>query len=631
MVLQDALFRDCREVVAVLSPDGRVLHISDAIADLLGHRAEALTGEPLDGHIHPDDVEEARHRLDLRVKAPAGSSGRAVFRFRHAEGGWRWLEVATRNALADPTIGGLVLNIRDISDRIVLSERLRASEARYRTLAESVPVGILQAGADGQVLFANARLAGITGLEPDQLLGGGWLDAVHPEDRGRVAAEWRLDPHRDPQPTDFRFLDPEGMGTERRVLCQRIPLEDGGLLATLTDVSEYVHTANALRLSEARNDAILDTAADAILTVDEAGVLLSFNRAAEAMFGVPAGDLLWRPLDRLISLADLREESGLRLEFTPGQTTALVARDRAAAAERADGTRFPVELSVSASEVEGRRLYTAIIRDVTERRRAEAELLAAKEAAEAGDRAKSTFIATMSHELRTPLNAVIGFSQLIEAQTGQTPGERRRDEQLRDCVGAIRQAGEQLLAIIDDILDMARLDAGGLALIEGLVDLSALVERAVADLCFHSTRQEVAVEVATDGDLPPMRGDERRLGQALGNLLSNAVKFSHPGTTVRVTAGIAPDGWVELSVRDHGVGMQPENIAKALTPFTQLDQGETRRHEGIGLGLPLALRLVEAHGGTLTLHSAPGQGCTATIRLPPSRVMSIAELLAMMS
>ncbi|WP_247893848.1 histidine kinase dimerization/phospho-acceptor domain-containing protein [Azospirillum endophyticum] len=255
--------------------------------------------------------------------------------------------------------------------------------------------------------------------------------------------------------------------------------------------------AEALRLSEVRNEAILDSVADAILTINEAGVLLGFNRAAEAMFGVPSEELLWRPLDRLIPLADLREEGGVRLEFASGQTTALVARDRAAEAERADGTRFPVELSVSVSEVAGRRLYTAILRDVSGRRRVEAELLAAKEAAEAADRARSIFVATMSHELRTPLNAVIGFSQLLEARAGQVGGEGQTqgDERLRSCVGAIRQAGERLLAIIDDILDMARVDTGGLSLTDGAVDPSVLAERAVADLRFHSTRQGVTVEV----------------------------------------------------------------------------------------------------------------------------------------
>ncbi|MFP5512021.1 MAG: PAS domain S-box protein [Alphaproteobacteria bacterium] len=614
--------------VAVLSTDGRVLQISQAAADVLGHPPQALTGTTLDRHIHPEDLQEAQQRLRIRAVAPAGSCGRAIFRFLHADGSWHWLEAIARNELDDPEICGLVLTVRDVSEAIALSERLRASEARYRTLAESVPVGILQANAAGQVLFANARLAAITGLEPDRLLGDGWLGAVHPDDRARVAAEWRIEPGRDPQPTDFRFHDPEGAGADRRVLCQPILMEDGGTIATITDVSEYLHTANALRLSEARNEAILDTVAEAILTVDEAGILLGFNRAAEAMFGVPAGDLLWRPLDRLIPPAHLREEDGVRLEFLPGQTTALVARDRAAEAQHADGTRFPVELSVSASEVEGRRIYTAILRDVTERRRAEAELLAAKEAAEAADRAKSTFIAAMSHELRTPLNAVIGFSQLLEARTGTQPAGGHGQQ--RDCVAAIRQAGEQLLAIIDDILDMARVEAGGLSLAEEPVDLSALAAQAVADLEFQANRQNVTVEVVADGDLPPIRGDTRRLRQALDNLLSNAIKFSHPQGVVTLTMAPATDGWVELAVRDRGIGMRADDIATALTPFAQIDQSATRRYEGIGLGLPLALRLVESHGGTLTLDSAPGQGCTATVRLPPSRIMTIEDMLASM-
>ena len=619
----DAPCRMSDGAVAVLSMEGRVLRINQAAAEVLGHPARALTGLPLDRHIHPEDLEEARQRLRIRAAAPAGSSGRAVFRFRHADGGWRWLEVTARNELTDPQIGGLVLTVRDVSAAIALSERLRASEARYRTLAEAAPIGILQADAAGQVVFANTRLAAITGVGPERMLGDGWLGAVHPDDRARVAAEWRSEPGRNSQPTDFRFHDPQGAGPDRRVLCQRIPMEDGGSIATITDVSEYLHTANALRLSEARNEAILDTVAEAILTVDEAGILLGFNRAAEAMFGIPAGDLLWRPLDRLIPLAHLREEGGVRLEFAPGQTTALVARDRTAEAERADGTRFPVELSVSANEVEGRRIYTAILRDVTERRRAEAELLAAKEAAEAADRAKSTFIATMNHELRTPLNAVIGFSQLLEVLTdGQG--------QLRDCVAAIGQAGGQLLAIIDDILDMARVEAGGLSLVEEPVDLSALAAQLVADMEFQAGRRGVTVEVAGDGDLPPMRGDTRRLRQALGNLLSNAIKFSHPQGIVTLTMGKAADGWVELAVCDRGIGMRTDDIVTALTPFAQIEQSITRQYEGVGLGLPLALRLVEAHGGTLALDSAPGQGCTATVRLPPSRIMTIEELLAKM-
>ncbi|MBP2302258.1 PAS domain-containing sensor histidine kinase [Azospirillum picis] len=629
------LFRNAGEFAAVLAPDGRVLHVSEAGSGMLGYPPCILTGARFDSHIHPDDLAEAYRRLQARAAAPAGSSGSAVFRFRHADGGWRWLEATVGNHLADPDIGGLVLNVRDVSERMEISERLKSSELRYRTFAESAPVGILQTDAAGRVLYANASAAAVAGLAPDHLLGDGWLDAVHPDDRHRVETAWRQQIATEPLLIDFRFQDRSGtlgIVVDRPVLCKRVAIEDGGgAIVTITDVSEYVRTANALLLSEACTQGLLDTAADAILTIDETGLLLSFNRAAEAMFGVSAAEMLWRPLDRLIQVSVLREEGGERMAFASGQTTALIARDRAAEAERADGSRFPVELSVSAGEVEGRRLYTAIIRDVTERRRAEADLRAAKEAAEAADRAKSAFIAGVSHELRTPLNAVIGFAQLLEMRIGEPAGAGAGAERLRDYAGSIRNAGEQLLAIIDDILDMVRVEAGGLALSEGPVDLSALAAQAIERLQFQSDRAGVGVELVADSDLAPLRADERRLRQAVENLLSNAIKFSHPGGIVTMTVGKGADGCPEVVVRDRGIGMKPEDAAAALMPFAQVDQSVSRRHDGIGLGLPLALRLVEAHGGALALDSQPGQGCTATIRLPAARLMTVQEMLAAMT
>ncbi|SMH53808.1 sensor histidine kinase [Azospirillum agricola] len=631
-----ALMRNARDVAAVVSPAGVVLYASDAAMRVLGYPADRLVGTFLIDHAHPDDRAEVLRRMTARLEGPAGSSGSAVFRFRHADGRWLRVEAVGYNQLDEPAIRGLVLNVRDVTEQLDTADRLRASEARYQTLAESAPVGIFQTDAAGGIVFANARFVSITGLTPDGVLGDGWLSAVHSDDRALVEADWRRGLTGQGAEggeggealatllLDFRFHDPRA-AVDMPVLCQRVRLGDGsGFIGTVTDVSEYVRTANALLVSEARTKAILDAAADAILTMDENGIVRSFNRAAEEMFGVPAADMLWRPLDALMPAVHLLEEDGQRAAFAPGQTTAVIARARCVTVQRADGTPFPVELSVSASEIDGRRLYTGIIRDVTERRRIEAEIIAAKEAAEAADRAKSVFVATMSHELRTPLNAVIGFAQLMEM--------RLRDPASLDrCIeytSSIRQSGEQLLAIIDDILDMARVEAGGLVLAAGPVDLSALVTQTVAQMEFQAARVSVAVEQRCDGDLPPIRGDERRLRQALCNLLSNAIKFSHPDGVVTVSAGLAADGGVELVVRDHGIGLEPGDIPKALAAFVQLDQSMTRRYEGLGLGLPLSQRLIEAHGGTLTLDSRPGEGCTATIRLPASRIMTLDELLA---
>ncbi len=624
--LTHALLHSVRDVLAVLSPTGILRHVGTAAEPVLGYAPERLIGTALVGHAHPDDRAGLQRWTDAGPAAPGRSEKPAdiAFRFRHAGGGWRWVEVTGDDRRADPDIGGLVLTIRDVTGSFETAERLRASEARYQTLAESAPVGIFQTDASGGITFANARFAMIAGLPPERVLGDGWLAAVHSEDRAQVEADWRrgLAEGRS-LVLDIRFHDPRA-AADTPVLCQRVRLTDGsGFIGTVTDVSEYVRTASALLTAEARTKAILDTAADAILTIDDAGIVHSFNRAAEAMFGVSAADLLWHPLDPLIPVDHLREEDGRRIDFALGQTTAVIARSRAIEVRRGDGSGFPVELSVGASEADGRRLYTGILRDVTERRRIEHALIAAKEAAEAADQAKSAFVATMSHELRTPLNAVIGFAQLMEMRLGDPAALGR-------CAGyatVIRQSGEQLMTIVDDILDMARIEAGGLDLVEQPLDLAALMLQSAAQMEVQAARIPVQLETRIPGDLPPVRGDERRLRQALGNLLSNAVKFSHPGGAVALSAGFGADGWLAIVVRDHGIGLDPADIPRAMAPFQQVDQSMTRRYEGLGLGLPLALRLVEAHGGTLTIDSRPGEGCIATVRLPATRIVTPEEML----
>nr|WP_274389897.1 PAS domain-containing sensor histidine kinase [Azospirillum doebereinerae] len=625
-----ALMRNATDVAAVVSPAGILLYASDAAAQVLGYTPEQLVGRALIDHAHPDERADVERRMAARMAEPDGSAGTAIFRFRHADGRWRWLEATAHNQLDEPSIKGLVLNIRDVTTQLDTANRLRASESRYQSLAESAPVGIFQTDAAGRIVFANARFALIAGLPLPRLLGEGWLDAVHPEDRAKVAAEWTqgLDDETAGRPNtplllDFRFRA-TGTMTDMPVLCQRVRMAEGGFTGTITDVSEYVHTVKALAASRARTEAILGAAADAILTIDDSGMIHNFNRAAEAMFGVSSGDAMWRPVDSLLPQACLREEDGQPVAFAPGQTTAVIARSRAAEVRRADGSVFPVEISVSASEVEGRRLYTGIIRDVTERQRIEREIIAAKEAAEATDRAKSIFVATMSHELRTPLNAVIGFAQLMEMKMH----DPRALERCIEYATSIRMSGEQLLAIIDDILDMARVEAGRLELSEQPLDLSVVLAQAASQMDFQASRIPVTVAIQLAPDLPPVRGDDRRLCQALCNLLSNAIKFSPVSGTVIVSAGVAADGWLEIAVRDTGIGLEPNDIPKAMTAFVQLDQSMTRRFEGLGLGLPLCRRLVEAHGGVLTLDSRPGEGCTATIRLPASRILTLDEFLA---
>jgi PAS domain S-box-containing protein len=254
--------------------------------------------------------------------------------------------------------------------------------------------------------------------------------------------------------------------------------------------------------------------------------------------------------------------------------------------------------------------------DITELKWREVAVLQAKEAAEAANRAKSTFLANMSHELRTPLNAVIGFAELITLQLNGPIGSERYLDYARD----IRLSGEHLLGVINDILDLSRIEAGAVDLDEDDIVCADLLDSCAQLVRGQATRAGLALEVEAPRDLPEIRGDRRRLRQVLINLLSNAVKFTPAGGRIRMGAAREPGGGLVLCVEDTGIGMSAEGIAEALTPFKQLDTSLARRYEGAGLGLPLAKNLLELHGGRLELESEIGRGTTARCWLPPARL-----------
>jgi PAS domain S-box-containing protein len=254
--------------------------------------------------------------------------------------------------------------------------------------------------------------------------------------------------------------------------------------------------------------------------------------------------------------------------------------------------------------------------DITEAKRREAAVIEAKEGAELASRAKSTFLANMSHELRTPLNAVIGFAELIGLQVNGPVGHERYLEYARD----IRVSGEHLLTLINDILDLSRIEAGAVELNEDDIACAELIDSCARLIAGQAARAGLTLEVAPGADLPAIRGDRRRLRQVLLNLLSNAVKFTPRGGRVRLWGERRVDGGLALCVGDTGIGMSAEGIVQALTPFKQLDSSLARRYEGAGLGLPLAKNLAELHGGRLELDSDVGRGTTAGCWLPPARV-----------
>jgi two-component system cell cycle sensor histidine kinase PleC len=254
--------------------------------------------------------------------------------------------------------------------------------------------------------------------------------------------------------------------------------------------------------------------------------------------------------------------------------------------------------------------------DISDRKEAELALVAAKEEAELASRSKTEFLANMSHELRTPLNAIIGFSQVMAEEVLGPLGSARYSGYARD----IASSAQHLLGIISDILDVSKLEAGKVEIEDEDVDIGQMV-RDILHLVVERARSlDIAIDIEIGAAVPQLRADGLKLKQVLLNLITNAIKFSHPGGRVRIRACVAEDG-MRIEVIDHGIGMDEAEIATAITRFGQVASTWNRKHAGTGLGLPLAIGLIELHGGHIIIDSEKGVGTTVTVCLPPGRIL----------
>jgi PAS domain S-box-containing protein len=351
------------------------------------------------------------------------------------------------------------------------------------------------------------------------------------------------------------------------------------------------------------------------ITVHNGREILYANDAAVELYRASSvEDLLGRDPIELVH-PDERESVRSRHARVAGNKRTPTIEQRRV---RFDGVTITVECAGSPIIWAGESCILSEVRDVTERKRAEEAVFRAKEEAEFASRSKSEFLANMSHELRTPLNAIIGFSEIMHHEMLGSLGNPRYHEYSCD----IHQSGIHLLDVINDILDLSKIEAGKLELNDETFDPETMIENSLRLVKERAKSRNVEMSLGIAKRLPRLRGDQRKVMQVLTNLLSNAVKFTPSGGAVTIEMDVNPAQELRISVVDTGIGIAPEDIDKALTPFGQVDSALSRKFEGTGLGLPLAKSLVELHGGVLDLESVVGSGTRVTVRFPSERLVA---------
>ncbi|MEQ6291918.1 PAS domain S-box protein [Vogesella sp. GCM10023246] len=527
------------------------------------------------------------------------------------------------------TYGQVISATRSRNEFRLASEALRQAEERWKFAIEGAGHGVWDWDIPSQKVEGSTLLARMLGYTDDELScsEAQWRERIHPDDvellNGRLqpalaglestfVTEHRLR-HKD---GSYIWVLGRGMVIRRDEHGQ--PLR---MIGTMTDISHSKATELALKANQLRLSSMIETAMDGIITTDAALNIVVFNPAAERMFGYQATQMIGRPLDLLLPDGRAEHHHQLMLRFADEAARAggMATRSpRPLLGRRADGVPFPVEVSISYADNGGQPIYTAVVRDITERKAAEEELLqlatsleyrvqertreleVAREQAESANRAKSSFLANMSHEIRTPLNSVLGMAHLA-LQT-------RLDARQRDYLDKISVSGQHLLGLINDILDFSKIEAGKLELDSGDFDLKALLEELRGLVAQRAQEKRLRLAIELVPQVPRyLRGDALRLRQVLLNLLSNAIKFTEHGQ-VQLRVTVQADERIGFSVCDSGIGMTPQVQARLFQSFQQADSSTSRKYGGTGLGLAISYQLVQLMGGNLQVSSQPGQG-----------------------
>ncbi|MCO5160362.1 MAG: PAS domain S-box protein [Mesorhizobium sp.] len=483
------------------------------------------------------------------------------------------------------------------------------------SVLERLPVPVLIHSGD-TLHFANREFLDLTGyvslLELEQ---SGGLDVLF--------ADESESPGRDPDDHRRRLRTRGGEEFPVDALLQSVPWNGGKalLLALRTSPVATVPPATAEELTELESrvnemSTILDTATDGIVIIGNDGTIRSISRPAEALFGFDSTEVAGKPFVSLFAVESQRAARDYLNGLSDNGVASVLNDGREVIGREAQGRFIPLFMTIG--RLPGAKGYCAVLRDITQWKRAEEELTQARAEAERASSQKTEFLARISHEIRTPLNAIIGFSELmIDEKFGPIVNDRYRDY-LRD----INKSGNHVLDLVNDLLDISKIEAGEQEMSYEAVSLNETLAEAVAMMQPQANRNRVIIRSSYASRLPDVVADLRSIRQIALNLLSNAVRYTQAGGQVIVSTAYEPTGDVVLRVRDTGVGMSQGEIEQALKPFRQINALKRPRGDGTGLGLPLTKAMVEANRARFAISSAPGEGTMVEIVFPSQRVLA---------
>lgn len=380
------------------------------------------------------------------------------------------------------------------------------------------------------------------------------------------------------------------------------------------------HDITSTKQTEQQHRHVLNNLADGAITINTQGIIGYVNPMVEKIFGYSADELIGSNVSILMTEPDRSQHDSYLSRYMKTRDSKIINRGLQVRARRKDGSEFPVDLTVSETTVGDETTFFGTLRDMTERVKAEEDLVRAKLEAESSNRVKTEFLANMSHELRTPLNAIIGFSETLSQQVFGPLGSPKQEEYVIN----IHQSGQHLLNLINDILDVSAIEADKLEFIESDVNIGDTVEASLLLVKTRALKGKVRLVNTTKRERHAIRADERRMKQVFVNLISNAVKFNQEDGLVSISADTEEDGSKTIIIQDTGIGMTENEITLALEPFRQVrnaQKNDVYVNEGTGLGLPLTLKLVEAQGGTMTVTSVPKAGTSVLLHFPKSKVV----------